>query len=270
MTQRTQVTHGLPIEELFGYSTGVRVDGEIYVAGQLARDASGKQIPQTAPEAKIDRVVANITTVIDRLGGLLDDLVQVQVHVSDDVGDLDDVMRLCQERFGQYRPAGTIVPVHALNDAGGLFEISAIAAPTTSPGEANTMTVTRIETEGPERAMGFSRAVKAGSHVYVSAQMDVDTAGAVQHEGRLAEQFAAAFANVVKALEEAGATADDVVATHMFLTKYPDEAEFVAICDAHRNTFPKANKPTGTMVYVPRLPLPAAMVEVSAVAVIDR
>ncbi len=270
MTQRTQVTHGLPIEDHFGYSTGVRVDGEIYVAGQLARDSTGKQILQTTAEAKMDQVVANITTVVNRLGGLLDDLVQVQIHVADNVGDFDDVLRLCQQRFGPYRPAGTIVPVHALNDAGGLFEISAIAVPARSSGEANTMTVTRIEAEGPERAMGFSRAVKAGPHVYVSGQMDVDAAGTVQHADRLAEQFAGAFANVVRALEEAGATADDVVATHIFLTKYPDEAEFVAICDAHRNTFPKANKPTGTMVYVPRLPLPGAMVEVSAVAIIDR
>ena len=45
MTRRNQVTHGLPIEDHFGYSTGVRVDGEIYVAGQLARDSTGKQIP---------------------------------------------------------------------------------------------------------------------------------------------------------------------------------------------------------------------------------
>ena len=270
MTRRTQVTHGLPIEKLFGYSTGIRVDGEIYVAGQLARDGTGKQIPQTTAEAKIDGVVANIATVVNRLGGLLDDLVQVQIHVADDVADLDEVLRLCRQRFGRCRPAGTIVPVHALNDAGGLLEISAIAVPATSSGEANTMTVTRIEAEGPDRAMGFSRAVKAGPHVYVSGQMDVDAAGALLHQGRLAEQFAGAFANVVRALQDAGATADDVVATHMFLTKYPDEAEFVAICDAHRNTFPNANKPTGTMVYVPRLPIAGALVEVSAVAIIDR
>ena len=42
------------------------------------------------------------------------------------------------------------------------------------------------------------------------------------------------------------------------------------VCDAHRNTFRKANKPTGTMVYVPRLALPGAMVEISAVAIIGR
>jgi enamine deaminase RidA (YjgF/YER057c/UK114 family) len=117
--------------------------------------------------------------------------------------------------------------------------------------------------------MGFSKAVRAGSHVFVSGQMSLDPSGEVLHPGDLAAQFREAFAQVVRAVEEAGGTAADVVATHMFLTEFPDEQGFVDVCDAHRAAFDTSeHRPTGTMVYVPRLPVAGALVEVTATAVI--
>jgi len=47
------------------------------------------------------------------------------------------------------------------------------------------------------------------------------------------------------------------------------DVQFVAICDAHRTTFGGANHPTGTMVYVPKLPVSGAMVSITGTAVLD-
>lgn len=120
-----------------------------------------------------------------------------------------------------------------------------------------------------DQQMGVSKAVRAGKHIFVGGQMSVDSDGNVLHRGQLAAQFRQAFDNLLAAFGEAGATADDVVATHMFLTQYPNQDDFVAICDAHKTTFAGQNRPTGTMVYVPRLPLDGAMVEVTGVAIVE-
>jgi 2-iminobutanoate/2-iminopropanoate deaminase len=125
--KREQITHGLPIEDLFGYSTGMKVDDLVYVAGQLARDKEGQQIPESDLASKFAQVVTNISSVLDRLGSSLANVVYVQIHVTQDVQNLNDVVPLCRRHFGLAAPAATIVPVDAVNDPGGLLEISAVA-----------------------------------------------------------------------------------------------------------------------------------------------
>jgi 2-iminobutanoate/2-iminopropanoate deaminase len=125
--RRDQVTHGVAIEELFGYSTGMGVGGFVYVSGQLARDATGTQIAGSTLEAKFDKVVSNIEAVLRKLGRSLEDVVYVQAHVTDDVADLAELAPLFRKAFGGKGVAGTIVPVIRVNDAGGLLEMSAIA-----------------------------------------------------------------------------------------------------------------------------------------------
>jgi enamine deaminase RidA (YjgF/YER057c/UK114 family) len=121
----------------------------------------------------------------------------------------------------------------------------------------------------PTMDLGLAEASRVGKHVFVSGQYSVDEAGRLVHPGDLAAQFEKAFGNVVSVVERAGGSSDEVVSTLMLLTAYPDEKAFVRICEIHKGTFGGANRPTGTMVYVPRLPVAGAMVEVSAVAVLD-
>lgn len=129
---------------------------------------------------------------------------------------------------------------------------------------------TRIETGSPlEKKLGCSQAVRAGNHVFVSGQMSLDEAGNVLHGGDLGAQFRQTLENLRAVLEKAGASMDDVVMEYFFLTQFPNEQEFVEICEAHGSAYGGTNQPTGTMVYVPKLPVPGAMVEITAVAVVD-
>jgi 2-iminobutanoate/2-iminopropanoate deaminase len=124
---RAHVTNDLPIEELFGYSTGMRVGDLVYVAGQLARDAQGNQIAAEDLPSKVGQVAANVASVLRRFDRSIEDILYLQVHVTRDVSDLGELGPLLREHFGHVAPAATIVPVDAVNDPGGLLEISAVA-----------------------------------------------------------------------------------------------------------------------------------------------
>jgi 2-iminobutanoate/2-iminopropanoate deaminase len=120
-----------------------------------------------------------------------------------------------------------------------------------------------------EKSLGASHTVRAGNHIYVSGQLPTDGSGELITSGRLDHHFERALSNVVAAVEAAGGTANQIVATHMFLTRFPDEEEFLGICDSHRSKFGDGDRPTGTMVYVPRLPLEGAMAAITAVAIVQ-
>jgi len=129
---------------------------------------------------------------------------------------------------------------------------------------------TRIETGSPmEKQLGCSQAVRAGNHVFISGQMSLDASGTILHEGDLGAQFKRTLENVRSVLQKAGASMDDVVMEYFFLTQFPNEQQFVEICEAHSTAYSGTNQPTGTMVYVPKLPVPGAMVEITAIAVVD-
>ncbi len=124
---REQITHGTAIEDLFGYSTGMATGSLVYVAGQLARDDTGTQIAATDLDSKMAQVVKNVRSVVERLGSSLEEVAYLQIHVTNEVDDLEDAFAVCKKHFGLAAPAVTIVPVERLNDDGGLVEVSAVA-----------------------------------------------------------------------------------------------------------------------------------------------
>jgi len=274
---RLQTRHGLEIEERFGYSQGLVAGGLIYVAGQVPRDQSGLPIAQPELAAKFEKTASNIAAILERLNSSLDALVYVQLHVMPDLQSCwSELAGLARRFFAPAQPAGTIVQVDGLNHPSYMIEISAIAATSTPTGashnEEPSMSSKRenVDPVSPlETQCGFSSAVRAGKQIFISGQMSLDPSGKLLHPGDVGAQFDQALKNFAAVLERAGASPDQVVATHMFLTAQPDEQQFVAICDAHRTMFGGANHPTGTMVYVPKLPVPGAMVSITGTAVID-
>ena len=271
--QREQTGHALEIEDLAGYSQALRLGEFIYVAGQVGRNEAGKPIPEPGLVAKFHRAMANMEAVLGRLGSELSDVVYAQLHVTEDLGrSWADVTSLHRQYFGSASPATTIIQVNGLNHPDYLVEISAIAeARQTSEERSPQVTGREYVRKGTrlEKELGCSQAVIVGNHVFISGQLSVDKAGNVLHEKGVAGQFKKALENFAEVLGEAGGTLDDVVATHMFLTEFPDDKGFKDICDAHREAFSGKNRPTATMVYVPRLPLPGTMVEITGVAVLD-
>ena len=121
----------------------------------------------------------------------------------------------------------------------------------------------RISLGSPyESVMGYCRAVVAGKHVYVSGTAPIMADGGDPPEGAY-EQTQRCLEIVLAALEEAGAGAEDVVRTRVYVTGaewFPDVAR------AHREVFGDV-RPVNTTV-VTRLIDPRWKVEIEVEAVL--
>jgi enamine deaminase RidA (YjgF/YER057c/UK114 family) len=126
--------------------------------------------------------------------------------------------------------------------------------------------VRRLASGSPyEPLIGYSRAVVAGPWVLVAGTTGtVD--GRVVGEGDAYAQTVQAFRNVEAALASAGAHLTDVVQTRMFVT---DIARWEEVGRAHRELFGDV-RPVTAMVGVAALIDPAMLVEVEAVAWLER
>jgi enamine deaminase RidA (YjgF/YER057c/UK114 family) len=114
-----------------------------------------------------------------------------------------------------------------------------------------------------ESTFGYSRAVRAGDHVFVGGTVGRNAdgsapAGAYAQARRSLEIIGAA-------LTEAGATIDDVVRTRFFVL---DFADFDEIARAHREVLGQV-RPATSMVQVSALIEPAYVLEIEADAVVQ-
>jgi enamine deaminase RidA (YjgF/YER057c/UK114 family) len=112
-----------------------------------------------------------------------------------------------------------------------------------------------------ESAIGFSRAVRHGAHVFISGTAPVFPDGSCPDDA--APQARRCFEIVVEALAELGASTDDVVRTRMFIVDAGDAETVGAV---HAAIF-GASRPAATMVVVAGLLDPRWRVEVEAEAI---
>lgn len=120
----------------------------------------------------------------------------------------------------------------------------------------------RIGSGAPwESVVGYSRAVAAGDHVWVTGCTSLRD-GEVVHDGDAYAQTAQAVRNVAWALEQVGVSLADVVRTRIFVTDISRWAEYGR---AHGEAFVDT-MPATSMVEVSGLIDPRMLVEVEAVA----
>lgn len=114
-----------------------------------------------------------------------------------------------------------------------------------------------------ENFFGYSRAVRAGRHVYVAGTTAATSDGPVGGAD-IAEQTREAFRRVEQSLHRAGARLSDVVRTRMFVT---DMSAWQVIGPIHAAIF-EGILPASTIVGVTALILPELLIEVEVDAVI--
>jgi enamine deaminase RidA (YjgF/YER057c/UK114 family) len=113
-----------------------------------------------------------------------------------------------------------------------------------------------------EDTVGYSRAVRAGPHVWVSGTAPI-MPGDADPPADAYEQARICIDIVARALGEAGATLDHVVRTRIYVT---DAAHLEAVGRVHRDAFGKA-RPATTGI-VTRLLDPRWLVEIETEAYI--
>ena len=121
----------------------------------------------------------------------------------------------------------------------------------------------RVSSGSPfEPTIGFSRAVRVGDRVLVAGTAPIWPDGSCDPDPEA--QTARCLEIILDALREAGASAEDVVRTRMFLV---DPADGDAVGRAHGKMFGEI-RPAATMVAVHALLRPEWRVEIEAEAVI--
>lgn len=124
------------------------------------------------------------------------------------------------------------------------------------------MTRMQVESGSPyEKLYGFSRGLRRGRRVEIAGTAPIPEPG--QEVGKTAyDQMLRCGAIAVRALEQLGSSAEEVVRTRMFLT---DAADADAVGRAHGELFGAA-RPVATMVVVASLLDPAWKVELEVEA----
>jgi enamine deaminase RidA (YjgF/YER057c/UK114 family) len=111
-----------------GYSYAVKKAGTpVFISGQVAIDGRDQVVGEGDAAAQVEQVFRNLRTVVEASGGSLDDIVKLNVYVTD-AAYRPAVVAARQKHFreGQY-PASTYVVVTALAIPQLLVEIEAVA-----------------------------------------------------------------------------------------------------------------------------------------------
>ncbi|MFO1049634.1 MAG: aldo/keto reductase [Geminicoccaceae bacterium] len=115
MGGRLRVDTGSVWEPIAGYSRAVRIGDRILVSGTTATHGSGEVVCPGDPYGQTVYVLDKIAASLAALGGAMEDVVRTRIYVRD-AAQWEPVARAHGRRFGDIRPANTLVEAKLIGD----------------------------------------------------------------------------------------------------------------------------------------------------------
>jgi reactive intermediate/imine deaminase len=106
------------------YSQAVKVGGAVYLSGQIPLDPATMNLVQGEMEAQIRRVFDNLSAVAQAAGGSLNDVVKLNIFLTD-LGHFALVNEIMAQYFQQPYPARAAIGVASL-PKGAAVEMDAV------------------------------------------------------------------------------------------------------------------------------------------------
>lgn len=259
-------SHGMPGEELWGYSQAISAGGLVHASGQVPRDAHEQPLVGSVPET-YGRAFDLLDSAFEQVGCAAADLVHVQLFGFAD--DLREAAKVYRGRYGRSGAAMSLIVVDGLNHPDYRVEVSAVAQAPETQGESAVRKQSFDGTNPHDRRLGRAAAVRVGEIVYVSGQPSIGPDGEAIASDRFVDHYRQAFENFVAAVEVAGGTRDCVVSTHTFVTEPVPADDVEEVREIHRDAVGSGvDRPASTLVRVSGVSAPGAKVEVAGVAVV--
>ncbi len=95
------------------YSQAMAVDGWVFCSGQIPIDPATGELVEGDIGVQTDRVLKNLTAVLEAAGGSLSHVVKTTVFLAD-MGDFAGMNEVYAGHFGNHRPARAAVAVRTL------------------------------------------------------------------------------------------------------------------------------------------------------------
>lgn len=112
MTKEIIMTDNAPAA-IGTYSQAVRVDNTVYLSGQIPLDPATMEVVDGGINAEIERVFRNLSAVCEAAGGSLQDIVKLNIFLTD-LNNFPIVNEIMAQFFEQPYPARAAIGVAAL------------------------------------------------------------------------------------------------------------------------------------------------------------
>lgn len=122
---RRTISSGSPMEAIAAYSRAVVHNGWVFMSGTMGVDPVTRELPEDFP-AQVANAFVIIEKALAEAGSSLAQVAHVRIFVSDR-SDLPAIIPFLQEKFGEVRPAQTMI-IAQMPDPRAKVEIEVTAA----------------------------------------------------------------------------------------------------------------------------------------------
>jgi len=113
MTNRSTISTNEAPAAIGPYSQAVKVGDTVYLSGQIPLDPATMELVEGDMETSVRQIFANLAAVCKAAGGSLQDIVKLNVYLTD-LGHFQLVNSIMEEYFRQPYPARAAVGVASL------------------------------------------------------------------------------------------------------------------------------------------------------------